>query len=197
MGVEIGGFDMYTTSDVIQGSGISSSAAFENLISTSIDSYYNENRAGAVEIAKIGQFAENVYFGKNSGLMDQLVSSVGGFVFIDFADVDDPAIEKVDFDLESAGCKLIITDTKGSHCDLTADYDAVRSEMEAVAEYFMARAFCVRQTRLSSGRKCPISAEKRPTGRLCARLTSLPTAAGQELKSRHSQRATSGVSLRL
>lgn len=136
MGVEIGGFDMYTTSDVIQGSGISSSAAFENLISTSIDSYYNENRAGAVEIAKIGQFAENVYFGKNSGLMDQLVSSVGGFVFIDFADVDDPAIEKVDFDLESAGCKLIITDTKGSHCDLTADYDAVRSEMEAVAEYF-------------------------------------------------------------
>ena len=136
MGYTIGGFNAAVTSRVLGGSGLSSSAAFENLISTSIDSYYNENRAGAVEIAKIGQFAENVYFGKNSGLMDQLVSSVGGFVFIDFADVDDPAIEKVDFDLESAGCKLIITDTKGSHCDLTADYDAVRSEMEAVAEYF-------------------------------------------------------------
>lgn len=130
------GFDMYVTSDVLSGSGISSSAAFENLISSAIDIYCNGGRAGAVEIAKIGQYAENVYFGKNSGLMDQMVSSVGGFVFIDFGNIDTPSIEKIDFDFNSTGHKLIITDTKGSHSDLTDDYVAIRSEMEAVAEMF-------------------------------------------------------------
>ena len=84
MGVAVGGFDAYTTSNVLSGSGLSSSAAFEVLIGTIIDQHYHAGAAGAVEIAKIGQYAENRYFGKKSGLMDQMVSSVGGFVFIDF-----------------------------------------------------------------------------------------------------------------
>ncbi|MBQ8688187.1 MAG: galactokinase [Ruminococcus sp.] len=136
LGAEIGGFDLYCTSDVLSGSGISSSAAFETLIGTIIDSYYNDNKAGAVEIAKIGQFTENVYFGKKSGLMDQMVSSVGGLVSIDFCDTEDPEIEGFDFDFEAHGCCLCITDTKGSHADLTGDYDAIRNEMESAAAYF-------------------------------------------------------------
>lgn len=133
---KIGGFDMYVTSDVLSGSGISSSAAFENLVSTAMDMYYNDSKAGAVEIAKIGQYAENVYFGKKSGLMDQMVSSVGGFVFIDFCNIENPYIEKIDFDFNMTGHRLIITDTKGSHSDLTDDYVAIRSEMESVAKVF-------------------------------------------------------------
>jgi len=133
MGAEIGGFDMYCTSDVLSGSGISSSAAFETLIGTIIDSYYNDSKAGAVEIAKIGQFAENVYFGKKSGLMDQMVSSVGGLVSIDFYDTQNPEIERFDFDFEEHGYCLCITDTKGNHANLTDDYVAIRSEMESIA----------------------------------------------------------------
>lgn len=133
---KIGGFDMYITSDVLSGSGISSSAAFENLISTAIDYYCNDRKAGPVEIAKIGQYAENVYFHKKSGLMDQMVSSVGGFVFIDFCDTENPVIEKIDFDFNSTGHKLIITETKGNHANLTDDYTAIRTEMESVAHFF-------------------------------------------------------------
>ncbi|MGN0591934.1 MAG: galactokinase [Ruminococcus sp.] len=136
MGVEIGGFDAYTTSNVLSGSGISSSAAFEVLIGTLIDQYYQNGKAGAVEIAKIGQYAENVYFGKKSGLMDQMVSSVGGFVFIDFQDTDNPLIQSDQFDFEKAGYCLCITDTKGSHADLTPDYVSVPMEMESVAACF-------------------------------------------------------------
>ncbi|MBQ8297191.1 MAG: galactokinase [Ruminococcus sp.] len=136
MGADIGGFDMYCTSDVLSGSGISSSAAFETLIGTIIDAHYNGNRAGAVEIAKIGQYAENVYFGKKSGLMDQMVSSVGGLVFIDFRSTETPEIDGFEYDFEKAGCCLCITDTKGSHENLTPDYAAVPSEMESVAAQF-------------------------------------------------------------
>ena len=136
LGVEISRFDMYTTSNVLGGSGISSSAAFETLIATAIDSYYNNNQIGAVEIAKIGQYAENFYFGKKSGLMDQMVCSVGGFVFLDFQNIQNPSIQKIDFDLSKTGYALIITDTKGDHSDLTDDYVAVRTEMDEVAEYF-------------------------------------------------------------
>lgn len=136
LGVEVKGFDMYTTSNVLSGSGISSSAAFETLISTAIDCYYNNNQVGAVEIAKIGQYAENFYFGKKSGLMDQMVCSVGGFVFLDFQNIQNPTIEKIDFDLSTTDYELIITDTKGSHSDLTDDYVAVRTEMDEIAEYF-------------------------------------------------------------
>ncbi|MGN0631692.1 MAG: galactokinase, partial [Ruminococcus sp.] len=136
MGINIGGFDIYTTSDVIGGSGISSSAAFETLIGTIIDCHYNSGNAGAVEIAKIGQYAENVYFGKKSGLMDQMVSSVGGLVAIDFNDTENPGINSFKCDFEQFGYCICITDTKGSHADLTDDYVAVRAEMESIAEKF-------------------------------------------------------------
>ena len=134
MGVELEGFNAYTTSDVLTGSGLSSSAAFENLVGTIIDRRFNGGAAGAVKIAQIGQFAENVYFGKASGLMDQMVSSVGGFVSVDFADPDQPRIKKVDMDFSGAGYSLCITDTKGSHADLTSDYVAVPEEMKKVAK---------------------------------------------------------------
>ncbi len=136
LGAKIGGFDVYCTSDVKSGSGISSSAAFETLIGTIIDTYYNDNKAGAVEIAKIGQFAENVYFGKNSGLMDQTVSSVGGLVFVDFFDTQEPKVESFNCDFEKFGYSVFITDTKSSHDDLTDDYVAIRNEMESIAKQF-------------------------------------------------------------
>lgn len=134
MGVKVGGFDVYTTSDVLSGSGLSSSAAFEVLIGTIIDQYYNSGRTGAVEIAKIGQFAENVYFGKASGLMDQMVSSVGGFTFIDFKDPDVPLIRSIDFDFFTSGYSLCIVDTKGSHSDLSNDYSEIPKDMRTVAD---------------------------------------------------------------
>ena len=136
MGVTTGGFDAYTTSNVLGGSGLSSSAAFEVLIGTIIDQHDNEGKAGAVEIAKIGQYAENRYFGKKSGLMDQMVSSVGSFVFIDFEDTDHPKIEKLSCQFEDAGYVLCITDTKGSHADLTDDYVSIPAEMNLVAAQF-------------------------------------------------------------
>lgn len=136
MGVQISGFDAYTTSDVLSGSGLSSSAAFEVLVGTIIDSHYNHGKAGAVEIAKIGQYAENVYFGKKSGLMDQMVSSVGGLVSIDFHDTENPEIKSFPYDFEASGYCLCVTDTKGSHANLTDDYVAIRTEMESIAAQF-------------------------------------------------------------
>ncbi|MBP0960918.1 MAG: galactokinase, partial [Oscillospiraceae bacterium] len=133
---DIKGFDMYVVSTVIGGSGLSSSAAYENLLSAAIDFYCNEGKAGAVARAKTGQFAENVYFRKSSGLMDQLVSACGGSVFIDFRDPDEPEIRNIDFDFASSGYSLIITNTKGSHSDLTEDYSDIRTEMEQVAAFF-------------------------------------------------------------
>ena len=136
MGVTVGGFDAYSTSDVLSGSGLSSSAAFETLVGTIINIRYNDCRTDEAEIAKIGQYAENVYFGKGSGLLDQTVCAYGGFVFIDFLDTDKPYVEKYSFDFEKAGFNLCITDTKGSHSDLTDDYVAVPSEMKSVARQF-------------------------------------------------------------
>ncbi len=133
-GVEIGGFDAYLTSEVLSGSGLSSSAAFEVMIATIINEGYNDGKATPVEIAKIGQFAENAYFGKASGLMDQMVCAAGGFVSIDFADPDKPVIKSLDFDFGKAGYSVCITDTKGSHADLSDEYSAVSAEMRQVAE---------------------------------------------------------------
>lgn len=134
MGVKTGGFDAYFTSDVLSGSGLSSSAAFEVMIATIINNGCNDGKASAVEIAKIGKYAENVYFGKASGLMDQMVCAAGGFVAIDFADPDEPVVTSLDFDFEKAGYSVCITDTKGSHADLTEDYSAISAEMRHVAE---------------------------------------------------------------
>ena len=135
-GIKTEGFDMYCTSDVISGGGISSSASFETLICTIINSHYNESKSQAFEIAQIGWFAENVYFGKKCGLLDQTVSAFGGLVSIDFSDSDNPIIEKINFDFNKYGYSLCITDTKSSHENLTDDYDAITDEMRSVANFF-------------------------------------------------------------
>lgn len=132
-GYSIGGFDACTTSDVMGGSGLSSSAAFEVLIGNIVSHLYNDGNIDAVEIAKAAQYSENVFFGKPSGLLDQMASSVGTFVNIDFCDTENPVIRKIDFDFAASGYSLCIVDTHGNHSDLTDDYAAVRTEMEAVA----------------------------------------------------------------
>lgn len=133
-GYNIGGFDACTTSDVMGGSGLSSSAAFEVLLGTVVSHLYNDGNIDAVTVAKAAQYSENAYFGKPSGLLDQMASSVGTFVTIDFKSTKEPVIKKVDFDFEKSGHSLCIVDTHGNHSDLTDDYAAVRGEMEAVAK---------------------------------------------------------------
>ena len=133
---KIGGFQAYITSDVLIGSGVSSSAAFETLIGSILSGLYNEMTISSTDIAIIGQYAENVYFGKPCGLMDQMACSTGSLVYIDFYDPKNPVVEKVAFDMESYGYSLCITDTKGSHADLTDEYAAVPEEMKRVARCF-------------------------------------------------------------
>ena len=135
-GYTIGGFNAYITSDVLGGSGLSSSAAFETIIGNIISGLYNEMKVDAVEIAIIGQYAESAYFGKPCGLMDQMACSVGSLCHIDFKDPKNPIIEPIVVDLDEVGYSLCITDTKGSHADLTPDYAAVPAEMKAVAAFF-------------------------------------------------------------
>lgn len=135
-GHNAGGFKAYATSNVLKGSGLSSSAAYEVLIGTILNGLYNEGEVSAVEIAQIAQFAENVYFGKPSGLMDQMASSVGGFITIDFADEKHPVIDSVKFDFTKSGHALCIVDTKGNHADLTPEYAAIPAEMKSVAAFF-------------------------------------------------------------
>ena len=135
-GYNIGGFDAVTVSDVLSGSGLSSSAAYEVLVGTMLNFLYNDGQVDAVTIAKIAQYAENVYFDKPCGLMDQTACSVGGFVTIDFNDPTEPVINEVKFDFASCGHSLCIVDTKGNHSDLTDDYAAIRGEMESVAGIF-------------------------------------------------------------
>ena len=132
-GNAIGGFDAYITSDVLIGAGLSSSAAFETVIGTIVSGLYNDMKVSAVDIAIIGQYAENVYFGKPCGLMDQMACSVGSLVHIDFADKENPVIDPVNVDFAKYGYSLCITDTKGSHADLTHEYAAVPAEMRAAA----------------------------------------------------------------
>lgn len=135
-GHKIGGFCAYTQSNVLKGSGLSSSAAFEVLIGTILSGLYNGGSVSPVEIAQIAQFAENNYFGKPSGLMDQMASSVGGFTKIDFENLENPVIEAVSLDLAAHGHSLCIIDTKGSHADLTPDYAAIPAEMKSAASFF-------------------------------------------------------------
>ena len=135
-GYEIGGFEAYVTSDVLNGAGMSSSAAFEVLIGNILSGLYNEGEISPVLIAQAGQYAENVFFGKPCGLMDQMASSVGNLIFIDFADVKNPVIKKVNVNFEDFNHSLCIVDTKGSHADLTDEYAAIPEEMKRVAAYF-------------------------------------------------------------
>lgn len=132
-GYNVSGFEAYITSDVLIGAGLSSSAAFETVIGTILSYLFNDGKISPIEIGIVGQIAENVYFGKPCGLMDQMACSVGGLIHIDFKLKDDPKVEKVPFPLTSAGYCLCITDTKGSHANLTPDYAAITEEMRAAA----------------------------------------------------------------
>ena len=135
-GYKIGGFDAYTTSNVLKGSGISSSAAFEDMIGNILNHIYNDGKVDNVEIAKLAQYSENQFFGKPCGLMDQMACGVGGIIAIDFADPTAPIIEKVNFDITAAGYNLCIVNTGGNHADLTDDYASVPAEMKSVAAAF-------------------------------------------------------------
>ena len=135
-GLAVGGFDAYTTSNVLKGSGISSSAAFEDMIGNILNYVYNDGKVSNVEIAKLAQYAENRFFGKPCGLMDQMACAVGGIIAIDFRDPSAPVIEQNDFDLSAAGYNLCIVNTGGNHADLTGDYASVPAEMKSVAAYF-------------------------------------------------------------
>lgn len=132
-GYQTGGFMAYSESDVIAGGGMSSSAAFEVLLGTVMSYLYNDGKVSAEDIAKVGQYAENVYFMKASGLMDQMASSVGSFVAIDFFEKENPVIEKVAFDPEEYNIDLILTDVRASHADLSDEYSAIPTEMKGVA----------------------------------------------------------------
>lgn len=141
LGYAVGGFRACITSDVPVGSGLSSSASIEVLLAAIINMLYNGGRVDAAQLAMIGQYAENEYFGKPCGLMDQIASAVGGVVKIDFADPESPRIEKIVFDFAAAGYSLLVVDTGGSHADLTADYAAIPHEMKLVAAMF-GKKFC-------------------------------------------------------
>lgn len=135
-GAELQGFDAVVNSTVLPGSGLSSSAAFEVLFGTILNELFFDKKLSAVEIAQIGQYAENVYFGKPCGLMDQMASSVGGLVYIDFENPQEPVIDKIDFDLAKAGYALCIIDSGADHADLTDEYAAIPTEMREVAAFF-------------------------------------------------------------
>ncbi len=136
MGCPVEGFDAYCESTVLPGSGLSSSAAYEVLIGTVINHLFFGGKVSQPEIAMIGQYAENVFFGKPCGLMDQTASAVGGLVTIDFFDKDRPVIESVDFDFASCGHALCIIDTRASHADLTDEYAAITVELKKICGYF-------------------------------------------------------------
>ncbi len=134
LGYQIGGFEAYTTSNVLKGSGLSSSAAFEVLVCTILSHLYNEGAVDAVQCAQISQYAENVYFGKPCGLMDQMASAVGGLVQIDFADPKKPDVRQIPYGFDGSGHTLCIVDTKADHADLTDEYAAIPAEMKAAAQ---------------------------------------------------------------
>jgi galactokinase len=136
LGYNLSGFDASISGQVPKGSGLSSSAAFEVLIAYIINHFYNDEKIDAIEIAKIGQYSENEFFGKPCGLMDQTTCAVGGIVTIDFNDFEKPLVRKVIVDFDKAGHRLVIVDTGGNHADLNEDYIALEHEMKSVAKTF-------------------------------------------------------------
>ena len=136
LGYTVGGFDAYTTTRVLRGSGLSSSAAFEVLVATIMNQLFCGGALTSTDLAKVGQYAENIYFGKPCGLMDQLSCATGGVIAIDFKNPDDPQLRQVQVDLRAFGHALCIIDTRASHADLTADYAAITQEMREVAACF-------------------------------------------------------------
>ena len=135
-GAKLQGFDAAVHSTLLPGSGLSSSAAFEVLMGTILNQLFFDSSMTPAEIAQIGQYAENVYFGKPCGLMDQMASSVGGMVFIDFAQPSCPVVERIDFDFAAAGHALCIIDTGADHAELTGEYAAITQELRAVSAFF-------------------------------------------------------------
>ena len=136
LGYPLSGFDAYAVSNVIAGAGLSSSASFEVLLGNIFNHFFCDGKLDPVTIAKVGQYAENVYFNKPCGLMDQMGSSIGGAVFIDFADPANPVVERADYDFSRSGHALCIVDTSSCHADLTDDYADITREMGAVAAHF-------------------------------------------------------------
>ena len=136
LGCRVQGFDAYVESTVLPGSGLSSSAAYEVLVGTIINHLFFDAKVSQPEIAQIGQYAENVFFGKPCGLMDQTASAVGGLVTIDFADKDHPVIRPVDFDFSTTGHALCIIDSRADHADLTDEYAAVTRDLKEVSRFF-------------------------------------------------------------
>jgi galactokinase len=136
LGCEVKGFDAYVESTVLAGSGLSSSAAFEVLVGTIINCLFFDGKVSQPEIAMIGQYAENVFFGKPCGLMDQTASAVGGMVTINFADKNAPDIQQVSFDFASCGHALCIIDSGADHADLTDEYAAVTQDFKALCAHF-------------------------------------------------------------
>lgn len=135
-GYEIGGFDAYITSNVISSAGVSSSAAFEMLLCSMINTFFNNGSMDTVAYAHVGKYAENVYWDKASGLLDQMACAVGGLITIDFLDPAAPVVEAIDFDFASQDHSLIIVQTGRGHADLSSDYSSIPNEMKKVAEYF-------------------------------------------------------------
>jgi galactokinase len=133
LGYQIGGLNAYITSDVLSGSGLSSSACIEVLLGNIINHLYNNGKIDEILLAKIGQYAENLYFNKPCGLMDQIACATGGFVTIDFKDFNNPIVRKINFDFTVQNYSLLVINTGGSHADLTEDYASVPREMKAVA----------------------------------------------------------------
>ena len=136
LGCVVQGFDAYCESTVLPGSGLSSSAAYEVLVGTIINHLFFDGKVTQAEVAQIGQYAENVFFGKPCGLMDQTASAVGNLVTIDFFDKDHPVIQPVKFDFSTCGHALCIIDTRASHADLTDEYAAIPNEIKEIAAYF-------------------------------------------------------------
>ena len=136
LGCKVKGFDAYCESTVLPGSGLSSSAAYEVLIGTIINHLFFDGKVTQAEVAQIGQYAENVFFGKPCGLMDQTASAVGGLVTIDFFDKENPIIKSVEFDFSSCGHALCIIDSRASHADLTDEYAAITIELKEVCQHF-------------------------------------------------------------
>lgn len=132
----VGGFNAYMTSDVPVGSGMSSSAVFEIMVATIINGLYNRFEVDPITISKYCQYAENKYFGKPSGLMDQIACCVGNLIGIDFEDTRRPKLRKINMNFDQCGYSLCIIDCKGSHASLTADYAAIPNEIKTVTEYF-------------------------------------------------------------
>ena len=135
-GYEVGGFDAYITSNVISSAGVSSSASFEMLLCSMLNCFFNEERMDTVAYAHVGKYAENVYWDKASGLLDQMACAVGGLITIDFLEPTQPKVEKINFDFASQNHSLIIVQTGKGHADLSADYSSVPNEMKKVAEFF-------------------------------------------------------------